>query len=103
MTVSVLMLFFAGGHSLYAFRENKKRDEGKRDHRLVDEAEGLGHQDPSFRFIPKVPVNTSQSRTSAGVDADEHNKREHIQFTHICNNKSEENWSLSRDIFSSFW
>ncbi|KAH8173617.1 major facilitator superfamily protein [Sarocladium implicatum] len=52
MTVSVLMIIFAGGHSLYAIRENRKRDQGKRDHRLVNEAAGLGHEHPNFRFTP---------------------------------------------------
>ncbi|KAH7402102.1 major facilitator superfamily domain-containing protein [Phaeosphaeria sp. MPI-PUGE-AT-0046c] len=47
----VITVILATGQVLYLQWENKKRDNGERDHRLVDEFEGnLGHRHPNFRY-----------------------------------------------------
>jgi hypothetical protein len=52
MAMTMMLLILSGCHSIYAKIENKKREEGKRDINLANEAEGLGHDHPSFRFTP---------------------------------------------------
>ncbi|KXH60491.1 major facilitator superfamily transporter [Colletotrichum salicis] len=52
MVAACLLLIAAAGHTYYAKVENKKRANGLRDHRLQNEAGGLSHTHPLFKFTP---------------------------------------------------
>ncbi|KAI9172818.1 transporter [Paramyrothecium foliicola] len=52
MAAACVLFLAAATHTWYAIRENKKRDAGLRDERFADEAQGLGHSHPAFRFTP---------------------------------------------------
>ncbi|KAH6695504.1 major facilitator superfamily domain-containing protein [Plectosphaerella plurivora] len=50
MAASSVLFIAAATHTYYALAENKKRAAGLRDDRLRDEAQGLDHSHPLFRF-----------------------------------------------------